>query len=55
MKAVGEFLQGLLALLVLSPFIVIGVCIFLMVLSMSLEIVTGIKLIETYIRPIFGH
>ena len=33
----------------------IGVCVALMVLSMTLEAVTGIRLIETYIKPIFGH
>lgn len=34
---------------------IIGVCIFIMVLSLTLNCVTGIDLIGTYIKPAFSR
>jgi hypothetical protein len=55
MKTVLYGLSTIVFCLVMIGVAIIGVCIFLMMLSISLEFVTGFNLIETVIKPLFGH
>lgn len=51
-----EFLKNLAILLFFGlPVVIITVCLVLMVLSMSVEAITGIDLIREHIRPFFGN
>ena len=48
-----KFLQELGALILITPFFIIGLCVLTAVFSMSIEIITGKNLIKEYIRPLF--
>lgn len=50
-----KILKSLAMLAFLLPICIIGLCIFIVVFSMTVDAVTGIDIIRNYIRPLFGN
>lgn len=55
MSATIKVLKEAAALILLAPFVIIGISVLIVLLSWSIEVVTGHDLIREIIRPAFAR